>query len=1063
MANSNNIDIDAIVSGKQAFKADLLSDFAKSQWPDRIDYVARKLTDGEYIVNPQSQNPRFLTGGADLDKAARDYYLRGIGALTGDISRSTALPDTFDLGTLLVEFAGLQAGLEHVDRRDVPPGEILSRFITRNVQRQTQGQSAQLARQLRADAETPRELVAELTSVPEVAPVVEQALPDPDDADTLTTQLAELDLTTELWDHQLESLALWLHHDMSAYVDMATATGKTVLGLAAVAHAVDSGSLHPADQQRLSDIFDDDLPDPHRDRPNDVLIVTTDDLLGVQWARLFQDHCHTPAAFTQVRESGIRLPWGHIDIRSARSMEDVDPSDYRLAIFDEVHNYSTRGGWGDHLVSFIESSCPVLAMTGSVTEQLESLVQRADRPFPLVYRYTHRLALADGVIPDFEWTLSFTEVTDSDSLSQFRETARHFDDVVGYDAGTYHLENDGLAEAAPELPDATVDEMAGDYVSGSALASGLREHGDDDVAPTEALETLASGVGNRTIHRLNLDADLAAVVELAEEALSDGRPVLVLTRSYREAKQIWQELYDRHDDRVVRQLDADQDAAKQDSIIRSFDEAETDEKALIGPGKRIGQGNDIKSVEVGINIARPGSGVNTSLVQRLGRLLRDAGGKETVSFYHFVGVPPADATIEPDGESFVRTIAEFFGQVLEPDTDGILKPPAVSIEDGVAPDIVTLEQLGAPSVRSDPRATAIETAYATAIDDHPDTPTVATDWFAAAFGDQTDPSRVTDASTGRVRREPDADSGSGNQEPSGGTSSSDDETDEPATATESGDSTDEGDDSDDDERNLPVEDNPSPLAEHYDAFRSLGIIHRAIRESVRTTIPETDPQQRWMDDARSIITEQGWGDQDTGYGSQQMERSPFNISEYREAYGTEDRITAFEVVATQSLSPAITALLDESLAELESWVVPVAPESAVPLPVLVESEAELAAARALLDEFPAEPPVTLEDAPDDETTSGGSDESGGETDGSDTSGGGDGGPPGETSTPVEDVRGVPAAATEALHAAGYERLDDLRRATDDELTAIDGISPQRVTMIRAAVGRQQDDSCPARE
>ena len=117
-------------------------------------------------------------------------------------------------------------------------------------------------------------------------------------------------------------------------------------------------------------------------------------------------------------------------------------------------------------------------------------------------------------------------MTDSDSLSQFRETARHFDDVVGYDAGTYHLENDGLAEAAPELPDATVDEMAGDYVSGSALASGLREHGDDDVAPTEALETLASGVGNRTIHRLNLDADLAAVVELAEEALSDGRPVL---------------------------------------------------------------------------------------------------------------------------------------------------------------------------------------------------------------------------------------------------------------------------------------------------------------------------------------------------------------------------------------------------------------------------------------------------------------------------------------------------------------------------------------------------------
>ncbi|WP_436926036.1 helicase-related protein [Halosimplex amylolyticum] len=1056
MANSNNIDIDAIVSGEQAFKADLLGDYDKSQWPDRIDYVARKLTEGDYVIDPRSHQPTYLTDGADLDKAASSHYLRGIAALTGDISRSAALPDTFDLGNLLVEFAGLQAGLEQVDRRDVPPGEILSRFITRNVQRQTRGQSAQLARQLRADAETPRELVAELTSVPEVASVVEEALPDSDGADTLTTQLAELDLSTELWDHQLESLALWLHHDMNAYVDMATATGKTVLGLAAVAHAVDSGSLHPADQQRLSDIFDDDLPDPHRDRPNDVLIVTTDDLLGVQWARMFQDHCHTPAAFTQVRESGIRLPWGHIDIRSARSMDDVDPSDYRLAIFDEVHNYSMRGGWGDHLVSFTESSCPVLAMTGSITEQLESLVQRADRSFPLVYRYTHRLALADGVIPDFEWTLSFAEVTDSDSLSQFRETARHFDDVVEYDVGTYHLENDALAEAVPELPDPTIDEMAGDYVSGPALASGLREHGDDDVAPTEQLETLAGGVGNRTIHRLNLDADIAGVVELAEQALSDGRPVLVLTRSYREAKDIWQELYDRHDDRVVRRLDADQDAAKQDSIIRSFDEAETDEKALIGPGKRIGQGNDIKSVEVGINIARPGSGVNTSLVQRLGRLLRDAGGKETVSFYHLVGVPPADATIEPDGESFVRTIAEFFGQVLEPDTDGILKPPAVSIEDGVAPDIVTLEQLGAPSVRSDPQATAIETAYATAIDDHPDGPTVSTDWFAAAFGDQTSPSDVTDADKGRVRRERDDDTRSGQDEPPGDDSSSDDDTDEPSTVDETGDGSDESVEGDD-ETKPAVEDNPSPLAEHYDAFRSLGIIHRAIRESARTDLPDTDPQQQWMDDARLIITEQGWGDQDSGYGGQLMERSPFSISEYREEYGTSERITEFEVVATQSLSPAITALLDESLAELESWIIPIAPESDVPLPVLVESEAELTQARALLDEFPAEPPVFIQDGPDDKTSSGNDGDSGGETADGGTSGGAAVNPSDLASTPVEDMRGLPDSATEALRVAGYEYLADLHQATDDELTAIDGISPQRVMMIRAVVGRHQED------
>lgn len=1058
MANDHHRHVDDIVSGKQAFKADLLSDRDKSEWPDRIDYVARRVNEGDYVINPHSKKPRFLTDGVDLDKAAKDFYLSGIAALTGDISRSSALPDDFNLGNLLVEFAGLQDGLEHVDRRDIPPGEVLSRFLMRSVKRRTRGKSAELARQLRADAETPRELVTELTTVPEVASVVEEELPEPDDAGTLTTQLAELDLTTELWDHQLESLALWIYHGMNAYVDMATATGKTVLGLAAVAHAVDSGSLHPADQQRLKDIFDGDIPEPYSNRPNDVLIVTTDDLLGVQWARLFQDHCHTPPAFTQVEESGIQLPWGRIDIRSARDMADVDPNDYRLAIFDEVHNYSTRSGWGDHLLTFIDSSCPVLALTGSATDQLNSLIARSDRPFFPIYRYTHRLALADGVIPDFEWTLSFADVTDSDALSHFRETATHFDDVVEYDAGTYALHEDALAEAAPSLSDAEVADMAGEYVSGSALASGLRERGDDDVAPTEKLESLAGGVGNRTIHRLNLSADLTSIIEIAERALSDGRPVIILTRSYGEAKDIWQALYEQDDDRVIKRLDADQDAEKQDSIIQSFDEAETDQKALIGPGKRIGQGNDIKSVEVGINIARPGSGVNTSLVQRLGRLLRDAGGKDTVDFYHVIGVPPAEATIEPDGESFVRTVAEFFGQVLEPDTEGILKPPSVSIADGVGQDILTLEQLGAPSIHSDDQATIIESAYAAAIDEQKDGPTVSTNWFSAAFGDKAEQSAGSRPSSGRVRRKQEGQAGTAGPPVTRNSSM-----DGKESGTDAGETTgdvassgySERGDEDDGQPDVEVADSVSSLAEHYEVFRSLGIIHRAITESASVDIPGSDPSQKWMADIRAIVTETGYGEQDSGYGRQQADRSPVSMSEYRPEHGTDDRITEFEVVDVESPPKAVLALLGESFGDLASWVVPLAPESDVPLPVLVESEAELERARELLQEFPAKPPIFVEDDSSGNNAGGGR-SGGGTGKGGGTGDGGQSGGKGTSSTPVEDVRGVSDSAAESLRSAGYEQLRDLQQASDEELTAVDGISTQRVTLIRASVGHKPD-------
>lgn len=1062
MANDPLSSIEKQLDSGATFKSDLLSDLEKQKWPDRIDYVAGQLTHGDYAIGLGSGNPEYLTDGYDLDQAARDFYLQGIAALTGDRSRESALPRSFRLGELLVEFAGLSDGLEHVDRHDVPPGEILSRIIMRRIQRQADEAEARLARQLRADVETPRELVAELTTIPELALMVQSELPKSDDPETLTTKLASLDLTTELWDHQLESLALWLHHDMNAYVDMATATGKTVLGLAAVAHVVDSGSLHPSDQERLDNIFDGDRPEPYRDRPNDVLIVTTDDLLGVQWSRLFQVHCHTPPEFTTVDDDGVQLPWGRIDIRSASSLGDVDPTDYRLAIFDEVHNYSGRSGWGDYLLEFVESPCPVLALTGSVTDDLESLVTRSDRLFPLVYRYTHELALADGVIPDFEWTLSFTEIVESDTLSQFRETAHQFERVADYDAGTYRLESETLTDAVPELTSAQATEIAGEYVSGSALAAGLRESGDDGTAPTEELESLASGMSNRTIHRLNLRAALESVVETAEEALLEGRPVLVLTRSYGEAEEIEAAL-ECTNKRVIKRLRAAQSAEDHDATIRAFDEADTDEKVLIGPGKRIGQGNDIQSVEVGINIARPGSGVNATLVQRLGRLLRDAGEKDTVEFYHVLGVPPADTIIEPDGESFVRTVAEFFGQVLEPDTDGILKPPSVDVEGGVASDIVALERQGAPNVRGGEQITVIEAAYAMAIDEQHegDGPTVATDWFSTTFGEAAQPNVRDGANTGRVGRTQAGEDGIDDSDVADAGEEAD-ETDEEAEQS-GGDSAETVEQHGELPEEVGTSDGLSPLAEHYDAFRSLGIIHKALRESAATEIPDDDPFARWTADVRSIITESGFGEQETGYGPQQADRNPISIHDYRQERGTGDRVTEFEAVAVHHPSSAITALLEESLTGLSSWVVPIAPESEVPLPVVVESEAELERARELLEEFPAEPPAFVAESSDEPLGSNG--ESDGDSDDrsdspstSEATASADEGREGanedgeEEATPVEAVRGVSDSVAETLHEAGYERLADLQAASDEELEALEGISTQRVQLIRATVG-----------
>jgi hypothetical protein len=93
--------------------------------------------------------------------------------------------------------------------------------------------------------------------------------------------------------------------------------------------------------------------------------------------------------------------------------------------------------------------------------------------------------------------------------------------------------------------------------------------------------------------------------------------------------------------------------------------------------------------------------------------------------------------LPPDGESFVRNVAEFFAQVVTPDTDGIFKPPDVLIEnESVADDLETLESVGASVFSGRAQQTNVETAYVSAIESRsaPGT-TVDTDWFDAAFPD----------------------------------------------------------------------------------------------------------------------------------------------------------------------------------------------------------------------------------------------------------------------------------------------------------------------------------------
>lgn len=709
---------------ERALYRDVLSSVDRRNYPARLDWLASFVDrEGDYTLNPGQKQPTFLSP-INLSSTIEELYVEGLRDLVGRSGSVTALADAVDVGSVVAEYTALVNGIQRVNT-ELPPGEVLGRLLIRDLQRYSG--TARRAAEGFTEAATPRELLQQLATSPEAAAAVDDLVASVDDAGSLPDQLAQVQLATRMWDHQRRGLAEWLTASGEGYVDMATATGKTVLGLAAVGYCTQSGSLHPVDREWLTDQFDGDLPTVSNNQADDVLIVTTDDLLGAQWSRLFEQHCHTPPEYTQIIDSSISLPWGDIDIYPANALSGLDPSDYRLAIFDEVHNYSQSGGWGGQLRRFVESSCPVLALTGSDTQTLSSLVD--DTTFEKVFEYGHEEALRDGVIPEFDWTLSFTTVNEemSSTLDSLRETAEIFERSVDAHPGELSL-REALVD---DLPEEAIEALTQPFDTPRAMASGLRDAGTDGRAPTAELETLASGLAGRKTHWWNLRPAFDTVEDRVTEAIAAERPTLLLTQSYAEAEVAAERIDDLGAEHITR-LERGTDAQTQAEQIEAFDDKRTGQKVLIGPGERIGTGIDIQSIEVGINLARPGTGVSASLVQRLGRLLRKTEQTDSVEFYHVLGLPPTEAIIPIDGDSFVEDVVEFFSQVEIPTTDGMTKPPDVSVAGRARECVTKLERAGAQWHPETEATDDVTGAYLEQIETVGTEPAVATDWFSSA-------------------------------------------------------------------------------------------------------------------------------------------------------------------------------------------------------------------------------------------------------------------------------------------------------------------------------------------
>ena len=658
----------------ERFHEQWLKELPVGQWPSYIDESAQLVADGIFIGETE------LTS-ADFGSETGEYYRRGI-AQTADIDPSqTSLPlgnhSAEEIGSVAWTFNRLREEIRDSKYTDFEnPSRAIEAAINKALVEQIEsGQldSEELETIRLPESATVSTLVSEVFCRPRSETYIELLLNTVRENVTtgLLDHIEEPRMVTPLWDHQREALDAWLSNDCRGYVDMATATGKTVLGLAAIAHHF--GALHPTDRDLRDKRFQ--TVDEKRAR---VVVIAHRDLILDQWKREFDIHLNIPEqSSTQSGEHTGEFEWGdvHFWTPSRLKNSNVLKGDIDLVVLDETHHYLGSSGFGSILD---EIDGHVLALSGSLDDSNARTLER--RGIPRLYEFTLQEGQAAGVIPECDWNVVFTPYENQSELADV--TARCQEGFERYSGGI----------EIPQDIDADTTELSFENLS-EARSITQSSAGRELKERNEEFREFASAVMARQLTQYNLSPDLSTVVHLVLDHADQHKCVVLLETSDeidRVTAALESRLGDAYDS-LITVLDDEADL----SVVERFDRDQSN-GAIIGVARTLGEGVDIETADVCINRGR--GRLSRSLIQRMGRVLRNPDGDKHAQFFHVSGVPTRDEATMPqeDGVLLLETASQLLAwgesfearPVFEVDTETAMSES----------NLMTLENAGASAI-----------------------------------------------------------------------------------------------------------------------------------------------------------------------------------------------------------------------------------------------------------------------------------------------------------------------------------------------------------------------------
>jgi superfamily II DNA or RNA helicase len=659
----------------ELFAENWLSDLPESQWPAYIDDSARLILDDIVIGETELSK-------SDFGFETGRFYKQGLYRTAGIESRDTSLPigdeSAGRMGKLAFEFARLAEELSQssqVQYADFSRAvqAAVNKALVERIETGEIDQDTVETIDIGEDATT-ADLMLELFCRPHDEEYLDAVIDTVGDLSKEGTSLLSIlespRMTTPLWEHQRAALEAWLGNDCRGVLNMATATGKTVCGIAAIAHHF--GDLHPTDRDLGHDV--------ETQGRATVVIVAHRKLILEQWQREFDKHLNIPEERNVTAERTASFQWGDIRFVTAKHLQQRGVPNADLVVLDETHHYVGGSGFGQLLDDF---GGDILALSGSITDADRRSLERRD--IPEVFEFTLRDGQEAGIVPTCSWHVTYTPYEGQANLASVTEECkkgfRRFRDGAILENINRELDEPREATGFDTLSEAR-------SLSQSVLGRRTKEQNDQ-------FRAFSSAIKSRQMTRYNLSPDLETVARLVLDHIHEQKCV-VLLESQDEIDSIQKMVsmkLDDGDSDLLQTVSSTQDDLL--AVVEEFDE-EYNTGALIGTGKTLGEGVDIKTAEVAINRGR--GRLSRSLIQRMGRVLRNPTGDKHAEFYHVVGVPTEDDARFPkkDGIELLETAAQMveWGQSLRASPSFHVDSDAGS----VASVIRELEQAGAKAI-----------------------------------------------------------------------------------------------------------------------------------------------------------------------------------------------------------------------------------------------------------------------------------------------------------------------------------------------------------------------------